>query len=246
MDLSTVILLTTAILLLAALYASVGHGGGSGYLAAMALLGFAPDVMKPTALSLNVLVAGIGTVKFCRAGCFRWSLFWPFAAASIPAASIGGGISLPGSAYRILVGLILLYSAGRLFYSAKNTGHARPEAPPLGVALVAGTGIGLLSGLIGVGGGIFLSPLLLIMNWSETKAASGVAAAFVLANSISALMGHVTSVALLPSSIPLWLMAAGIGGWMGAEYGSRRFRAATVRQLLAAVIMIAGLKMVFT
>ena len=210
----------------------------------MALFGIAPDVMKPTALTLNILVATIATVKFYRANCFSWSAFWPFALTSIPFSFLGGALSLPGSIYTPLVGVVLLYAAYRLFV-AKPVNTAQEVKPiPLWAALVAGAGIGLLSGLTGVGGGIFLSPLLLSMGWAETRQTSGVSAAFILVNSAAGILGHRSSVTFLPGVILVWAIAAAIGGWIGAEYGSKRIGNTTIQQLLAIVLVMAGLKMI--
>jgi hypothetical protein len=242
----TIASLTVLILVAALLYSSVGHAGASGYLAAMALLGIAPDVMKPTALVLNILVATIATIKFYRAGCFSWSIFLPFAITSIPLSFIGGSISLPSYLYKPIVGLILLYAAYRLFRVNSAHGAIEIKSIPLWSALLSGAGIGLLSGLTGTGGGIFLSPLLLFMGWAETRQTSGVSAAFILANSIAGLFGNLASTAYLPSSIPVWAGAAIIGGFVGAEYGSKRLGNVTLRRLLAVVLVIAGLKMIFT
>lgn len=228
----------------AALYSSVGHAGASGYLAVMALFGFAPAVMKPTALLLNILVALIATVKFYRAGCFSWPLFWPFALTSVPAAYLGGRLVLPTDAYRAVVGAFLLYAAWLMFRAARAEREEAPSRPPLAAALPAGLGIGLLSGLTGVGGGIFLSPLLLIAGWSTMRQASGVAALFILVNSAAGLLGAITSVYSIPSGILLWAAAAAVGGWIGAEYGSRRLAIPVLRQLLSAVLVIAGLKLI--
>ncbi len=236
-----------ALLIFAAalLYSSIGHGGGSGYIAAMALLGVAPAVMKPAALSLNILVATIGTVKFYRAGHFSWAVFWPFAVTSVPLAFIGGFITLPGSAYKGIVGLVLLYSAYRLFLLTRTSTPQPIQRPPLWAAMLAGSGIGLLSGLTGVGGGIFLSPFLLLMGWAEAKETAAVSAAFILVNSISGLSGYLSKGAVLPDYIFLLAASAIIGGWIGAGYGSRRLAGTTIRRLLAAVLVIAGLKMIF-
>jgi hypothetical protein len=242
----TISTLTLLIFAAAALYASVGHAGASGYLAAMALFGLAPELMRPTALVLNILVAAVATVKFYRAGCFSWPAFWPFALASVPLAFVGGRLSLPGSLYKPLVALILLYAAYRLL--AAKPGSAPPAAKPipLWAGLAAGAGIGLLSGLTGVGGGIFLSPLLLFMNWAEPRPTSGVSAAFILVNSIAGLLGQLPSLSDLPTASPLWALAAVAGGWIGAEYGSRRLGNPLIRRVLAVVLVIAGLKMAFT
>ena len=229
----------------AALYASVGHGGASSYLAVMGLFSFAPEVMKPTALALNILVSAVATLKFYRAGLFKWNLFWPFAIASIPAAYIGGATTLPARWYKVLVGIVLIYAAVWMFRSSLRPISKEPHTPPLWAAILSGLAIGLLSGLTGVGGGIFLSPLLLYMGWSETRATSAVAAPFILVNSISGLLGHLSSVAQLPANIPLWGATAVLGGWIGATYGSKRAPAPVLRQLLSLVLIVAGSKLIF-
>jgi hypothetical protein len=245
LDTTSSAILSGLILAAALLYSSVGHAGASGYLAAMALFGIAPSVMRPTALALNILVAAIATLKFYRAGCFAWPVFWPFAVTSIPFAFLGGGLSLPSSVYKIVVGLVLLYAAYRLFRIAPTALSPDLRPLPARVALGAGAAIGLLSGLTGVGGGIFLSPLLLFMGWAETRQTSGVSAAFILVNSIAGLLGQWSGLASLPDSLPLWATAAFIGGWIGAEYGSRRLGRVAIRRLLAVVLVLAGLKMIF-
>ena len=229
----------------AALYASVGHGGASSYLAVMGLFSLAPDVMKPTALALNVLVASVATFKFYRAGLFSWRLFWPFAVASIPAAFVGGAVMLPTRWYKIVVGVVLLYAAVWMFRSALRPISKETHSPPLWAAVLAGLAIGFLSGLTGVGGGIFLSPLLLSMGWAETRATSGIAAPFILANSIAGLLGHIASVSQLPANVPVWGAAALIGGWIGASYGSKRAPVPVLRQLLSLVLVVAGVKLIF-
>lgn len=230
----------------AALYASVGHAGASGYLAVMGLFSFAPAVMKPTALALNILVALVATVQFYRAGLFSWSLFWPFAVVSIPAAFVGGAVTLPVRGYKILVGLVLLYAAVWMFRSARQLQSTiAPANPPaLWVALPVGLVIGLLSGLTGVGGGIFLSPLILYMGWADTRRTSGVAAPFILVNSAAGMLGHLTGIAEIPSGIPIWGGAVLLGGWIGATYGSQRARPPVLRQLLSAVLVIAAFKLI--
>jgi uncharacterized protein len=242
------LVLAVLILVLAALYSSVGHAGASGYLAAMALLAVAPDVMKPTALVLNVLVASIATVKFYRRGCFAWATFWPFAAGSIPFAFVGGAWRLPGSAYKVVVGAILLMSAGWLVLRNLRPGpvDAGVRRPPIAAAIACGGGIGLLAGLTGTGGGIFLSPLLLLCGWAETRKTAGIAAAFILANSLSGLGGNLASVRSLPPRLWLWALAAGAGGLIGAELGSRVLPPKALRYLLAAVLVVAGAKLVLS
>jgi hypothetical protein len=241
-----VVLLAAGMLVAAFGYASVGHGGASAYIAAMALVGIAPAEMRPIALLLNVLVSSLGTWKFYRAGYFRWRLFWPFAVVSIPMAYLGGAITLPGQAYKVLVGLVLLYAAWQLWRSGKSGEEMREvREPPLGWAMAIGAAMGLLAGLTGVGGGIFLSPLLLMLGWAGTKQTSAVAAPFILVNSIAGLAAvFVAKGAVLPSYV--WILGAAVlaGGWLGAEYGSRRFANPVVRRVLAIVLALAGAKMI--
>ena len=246
---NSVIAITLAIaaliFIVALLYSTVGHAGASGYLAAMALFGISPLVMKPTALILNILVAIIGTVRFYRAGFFSWRVFWPFVITSIPASFIGGSLTLPVPIYKSIVGIVLLYSAVRLFFSASRADQKDPTPPPIALALIIGAAIGLLSGLTGVGGGIFLSPVLLLMNWARTKETSGVAVAFILVNSIAGLLGHVSSVALVPSPILYWAPAAIIGGWIGTILGTRVLPVAGIRRWLSIVLVLAGGKLLW-
>jgi len=241
-----VLALAAGMLLASFVYASVGHGGASAYLAAMALAGIAPPEMRPIALTLNILVSSLATWKFWRAGHFRWRLFWPFAAVSTPFAYLGGAITLPGHLYKAVVGVVLVYAGWQLWRSFRAGEEMREvRAPAVALAMVIGAGMGLLSGLTGVGGGIFLSPLLLMLGWAGTKQTSAVAAPFILVNSIAGLAaGFVAGTAALPATI--WLLAAAVivGGWLGAEYGSRRFTNPVVRRFLAVVLVVAGAKMV--
>jgi uncharacterized membrane protein YfcA len=243
---SEIWLLAALIFAAAVLYSSVGHAGASGYLAAMALFGLAPDRMRPAALLLNVIVATIGTVRFYRAGCFSWRLFLPFTAGSIPFALLGGYLALPPDVYRPVLGVILLLSAVRLVASNPTHDSADTRRVPTLLAVVCGAGIGLLSGLTGTGGGIFLSPLLLIMRWAGPKETAGVSVAFILANSIAGLAGLLTKVQTLPDGIGVWAVAAAVGGLIGSEFGSKRLGSRTFRLLLAVVVVIAGLKMILT
>jgi len=239
------LLLAALILAAALLYSSVGHGGASGYLAAMALFGVAPAVMKPTALALNVLVSLIATIRFYRVGAFSWPLFLPLILASVPLAYLGGVLTLPPHFYRPVVGVVLLYAAWRFFFTASQTDYELVK-PSLPVLLATGGALGFLSGLTGVGGGIFLSPLLLLLRWAPIKTISGISAAFILANSVAGLLGVLSHSPSLPSALPLWAVAAVVGGLVGAEFGSRRLGNAMIQKLLAAVLVIAGLKMVLT
>ena len=194
----SILLLAALIFAAALLYASVGHGGASGYLAAMALFGVAPEVMKPTALVLNVLVSALAALHFARAGLFDWKLFWPFALFSVPFAFIGGAIHAPSPVYKSIVGLVLLFAAARFVVHAAAA-NAEPKVEPARwIAFVWGSAIGLLSGLTGVGGGIFLTPLLLFASWADTRRAAAVSAVFILVNSIAGLAGHLASLGQVP------------------------------------------------
>jgi uncharacterized membrane protein YfcA len=239
-------LLAAGMLLAAFGYAAVGHGGASAYIAAMALAGIAPAEMRPIALVLNILVSSVATWKFLRAGHFRGRLFWPFAAVSIPFAYLGGAVTLPGNAYKILVGVVLLYAAWQLWQSARKGEEMREvRMPPVAAAMGIGALMGLLAGLTGVGGGIFLSPLLLMLGWAGTKQTSAVAAPFILVNSIAGLAAvFIAKSAALPATVAILGVAVLIGGWLGAEYGSRRFANPVVRRVLGLILGVAGAKMV--
>jgi uncharacterized membrane protein YfcA len=245
MDTATIIVLLLAILIfaIALLYSTVGHAGASGYIAAMALFGMAPVVMKPTALTLNIIVALIGTVRFSRAGFFSWRTFWPFALSSIPMAYVGGSLTLPVPIYKSVVGVVLLYSAARLFWTANAADSKKTTLVPIWIALIVGAAIGLLSGLTGVGGGIFLSPVLLLMGWARTKETSGVAVTFILVNSIAGLLGNYSSITYLSSDLIYWAPAALIGGWIGTELGTRLLPISGIRKFLSVVLLLAGLKL---
>ena len=238
------LILTLGVLVVAFLYSSVGHAGASGYIAVMSLLSLAPDVIKPTALTLNILVASIGTWQFWRAGYFSWRLFWPFALLAVPLAFVGGYLNLPAQVFKVLVGIILLYSAVRFMIPAPVEREARE--PPRAVALASGGFIGLLAGLTGTGGGIFLTPLLLLAGWARVKTAAAVSALFILLNSIAGLVGNIGSTKRFPAFALVLVAAAGVGGLVGSYLGSRRFDPAVIKKLLAVVLVIAGTKLILT
>jgi uncharacterized membrane protein YfcA len=244
MSFDTLLFLCAAILVVAFLYSSVGHAGASGYIAVMTLFGLAPSVIKPSALVLNILVACLASWQFWRAGHFSWKLFWPFAVSSVPLAFVGGYVNLPTQVFRIIIGLVLLYSAARFFIRPKP--DEEPHLPAKTISISVGAGLGFLSGLTGVGGGIFLTPLVIFMRWARTKTASAVSALFILVNSISGLLGNITSTNQLPFfALPLAL-AAIAGGSVGSYLGSRRFSPLSIKRLLAIVLAIAGFKLIFT
>lgn len=238
------ILIILAVFVVAVLYSSVGHGGASGYLAVMALLAVSPEVTRPTALILNLFVASIAFVQFYRAKHFDWRIFLPFAIGSIPMAFLGGMIHLPTTVYKIILGVTLMLAAIRLAINLKSDNEA--QAPKIWICLLIGTILGFVSGLVGVGGGIFLTPILLLMNWTETKKAAGISALFILVNSISGLLGNYVQVLQLSSSVFVWIIAAIIGGIIGSTLGSYRFNSLTLRRVLAVGLLIAGAKLIFT
>src|SRR5438067_8008234 len=242
MDYAHLVLLFLAVGLIAFLYSTVGHAGASGYIAMMTLWGIAPTTIRPTALVLNILVASIGAFQFWRAGHFNWKLFWPFALFSIPAAYFGGYLQPSASILRILIGVVLLFSATRLFFRKKDPEQTNPPSKP--VAVGVGAGLGFLSGLTGTGGGIFLTPLLLFFGWARIRQAAAVSALFILVNSIAGLVGYFMANRSIPSLGAILAAAAVIGGTLGSHLGSRRFPVRTISLLLATVLLIAGAKLI--
>lgn len=240
-----VILLIPLVFLAALLFSSVGHGGASAYLATFALIGMAPASMRPAALCLNVFVASITLYKFYRVQAFDWSLFWPIAFTSVPAAFLGGQMALSNPVYKTLVGLCLMFAAYTIFIQANKVDDIQVQTVKMPVQMALGAALGFLAGLTGVGGGIFLSPILLFFKWAKTKVISGVAAAFILVNSISGLMGFLTQSPNLPNGLVYWAFAAILGGLIGAEYGSKKLANPMIRKMLALVLAFAGSKMLF-
>ncbi len=234
--------LTAAVFLVAVLYSSVGHAGASGYIAVMTLFSLAPAEIKPIALTLNVLVASIGTWQFWRAGHFSWPVFWPFALLAAPLAFLGGYLNLPAHIFKVLVGIILLLSAAQ--FLLRPPAESDPAPPPKPVAIGVGAGLGLLSGLTGTGGGIFLTPLLLFMHWARTRTAAAVSALFILVNSAAGLAGNITATRSFPAFALALAGAAMIGGSIGSYFGSRRLPPAAIKRLLAVVLTIAGFKLI--
>jgi uncharacterized membrane protein YfcA len=239
-------LVCLAIFIIAVLYSSVGHAGASGYIAVLTLFSFGPGVIKPTVLVLNILVATIATFQFWRAGHFSWRLFWPFAALSVPCAFIGGYLLVSAHTFKLLVGLALLVSALRLFWTHKRADEKAVSLAPVGLALPVGATIGFLSGITSTGGGIFLTPLLLFFRWATIKRAAAVSALFVLVNSISGLLGYFSNRQPLPAlAWPLAAIAV-LGGIIGSQLGSRHLPSRVIYICLASVLTIAGLKLIFT
>lgn len=227
---------------MAFLYASVGHGGASGYLAVMALFAIAPPLMKQTALLLNLGVSLMSFLAFYRQGYFRWTLFWPFALGSIPAAFLGARIPLTDSTYKQILGACLFLAVIRMVISLKE---ATQRSLPAVLGIFSGAAIGLLSGMIGIGGGIILSPLLLLFRWASLKEAAAVSALFIFVNSVSGLAGLKTWIPLDQSQLLYWLFASLVGGFLGARWGAGIASNAKVKWILALVLVIASLKLWF-
>jgi uncharacterized protein len=248
MNLVETIGLGVAFLIIATLYASVGQAGASGYLATMGLAGLDPTMMKPTALALNVVVAVIGTIQFGLAKRFSWRTFYPFAVLGFPFSVVGGAINLPSYVYFPVVGVILLLAAAQLAWSAMKKVAVKepPRVPPFPPALLTGAGIGFASGVTGTGGGVFLAPVILIMNWVEVRRAAAVSAAYNLLNSIAALAGAYATLNRLPAPLPWWLIAVGVGGIIGTTVGSRYLPDRMLRYLLAIVLVVSGLKLILS
>ena len=237
-------LLAGCMFLVAALYTTVGHAGASGYLALMGLAGVAPEVMRPTALVLNIFVSSFTVWRFWRAGLFRWRVLWPFLIGAIPLGFIGGAIVLPAHIYRPVVGVILFIAAARFLFPRLFPAAPEVRDPPILPAMACGAAIGLLSGLTGTGGGIFLSPLLLILGWAQVRIASGVAAMFIWFVSLAGLLGNLSSVRALPSELPVYLGAVMAGAVIGTTLGTGRLSAPSVLKALGLVLIVAGLKLV--
>lgn len=238
-----VLLLAAGMFCGAVLYSSVGHAGASAYIALMALFGIAPAVMRPTALALNVLVASLASARYLRAGLFRWRVVWPFMIGAVPFAFVGGAVQIPGAYYRPIVGVVLLLSGARLLWPAELATNRAPADPPVFIGILFGAAIGFLAGLTGTGGGIFLSPLLLFAGWSSTKTASGIAAVFILGNSIAGLAGNIAIVRALPPDLPYYAVAVLLGAIIGTTLGIR-WRPPMVLKALGVVLIIAGLKLI--
>lgn len=240
------ITLLILIFLVALVYASVGHGGASGYLAVMALAGgWLPAQMSTSALLLNLLVAGAAWLMFWRAGHGSVSLLWPFAAASVPAAVVGGWLPVSAHTYRWLLAFCLLAAAVRLCLPSPR--DVQPfTAPSPAVALPVGGAIGVLSGVVGVGGGIFLSPLMVLLRWADVKRTAAISAAFIVVNSLAGLAGRLIAGRFVVGPLVPLLLAAFAGGAVGARLGANHFSGLWLRRVLALVLAIASAKLAFT
>ena len=223
------------------LYASVGHGGASGYLALMALFSVVPDTIKQTALLLNLFVAGIAFIQYYRAGYFRFRLFFWFALGSVPAAYWGGTFQIEPTLYKKILGLFLLFAIFRMLWVTVEPTQTKKVFP--WIAVLMGASIGFLSGLIGIGGGIILTPLLLLLNWAELKEAAAVSALFIWVNSWAALSGMLFSGFHLTATVLPMLAMALLGGWAGSYFGARKWKKNRLEQFLAVVLIAASIKL---
>lgn len=241
----SIVLFYIALFVIAFLYASVGHGGASGYLALMAIYGIAPEEMKPSALLLNLFVSSTSFVQFFRGGHFRMKLFWPLALASIPFAFVGGLMHIDAALYKKILGGLLVIAVAR-FYFFGNVQNTELKAPKLALSLLIGAVIGFFSGLIGIGGGIILSPVLLLLKWSNMKQTAAISALFIFVNSISGLMGQLYTGINFSGDMLMYVVVAFAGGLLGAYIGSIKLKAAALRNVLAVVLVVAAYKLLFT
>lgn len=241
------ILIAAGLAVIAILYSMVGQAGGTGYVALMSLAGFAPDTIKPTALALNVLVSALGCIRFQRTGLLTWRSVYPFAILGAPFSLLGGAFHLPPSAYQPVVGILLLAAGIQMLRSAKGStalDKAAPDVPPFLPSLAAGGVIGFVSGMTGVGGGIFLAPLVLSFGWASTRQTAAISVVFNLVNSGAALVGAWATLPVLPPQLPLWLVCVGFGGLLGSWLGAMHLSARGLRLLLAFLLLAGAGRMI--
>jgi len=239
------IIFFTLLAIVAFLYASVGHGGASGYLALMVFYSFSPETMRPAALILNIGVSLVSFIQFYKHGYFSWKLFWPFALASIPAAYIGGLMQINATTYKPILGVLLLFPVIRLFgFSPKNEETLKDQN--LLVSIVIGATIGFLSGIIGIGGGIILSPVILLLHWAKMKQTAAVSALFIFVNSLAGLAGIISNGINLSNEIWLMIVLALTGGLIGAFFGAKHLENNWLKKILAFVLLIASVKLILT
>jgi uncharacterized membrane protein YfcA len=235
-------LLLVVLAMIAFLYASVGHGGASGYLAVMSLLGYSQDVMRPSALLMNLFVSAVSFAQFARAGHFRWNLFWPFAITSVPMAYLGAQITLDPLLYKRVLAVCLLFAVARLL-GLFGTEPVERRTLPIVWALLIGAVLGLVSGVIGIGGGILLSPLMLVFRWADARQTAAVSALFIFVNSVSGLVSALQDGQTLNGEMLGWTAAALAGGILGGYVGSRRLNEPRLRQVLGVVLLFAAVKL---
>ncbi|OFY85622.1 MAG: hypothetical protein A3F72_10675 [Bacteroidetes bacterium RIFCSPLOWO2_12_FULL_35_15] len=242
---TSIILFYILLLIIAFLYASVGHGGASGYLALMAFFSFAPETMRPIALLLNIFVSFIAFALYYRSGYFKWNLFWPFAIASVPAAFLGGLITIDAGLYKKILAVLLLFSVIKLLgFNAQKKGSFKE--PNMIIAILIGASIGLFSGMIGIGGGIILSPLILLLHWADMKKTAAVSALFIFVNSLAGLAGLFAKGFEYKNEMGIMILIAFAGGVAGSYFGAKKFESSLLNKLLAVVLIIAVVKLIIT
>ncbi len=244
MDTQTLVILVFAVGAAAALYSSVGHGGASAYIALMALMGLAPQEVRPIALVLNILVAGLGAIRFVRVGRFDWNVFWPFAVAAIPAAFFAGRVEIAPELYRPLLAIALGAAAARYLLWPQIDAAKETRAPNVWVSLAAGALLGALAGVTGIGGGVYLSPLLVYAGWTDPQRATGIAALFIVVNSIAGLAGRLSSLAALPPYLPWLALAVLVGALVGTSLSLAKLDKKGVLRALGIVLGIAAAALV--
>ena len=238
-------ILLALIFMAAMLYSCVGHAGASGYIAAMSLMGLAVETFRPAALILNIFVASVTSYRFIRAGHFDWRFFWPLALASSPFAYWGGSLQIPSRVLYITLGVVLAASAIRLVVELKET-EEETKKPPNWVLLLIGGALGFLAGVSATGGGIFLTPVLILTHWRKAKGAAAISSAFIFVNSVAGLAGQLQQGITIDPRIGYWLVAALAGGAIGSELGARRLTPWWLKKVMAAVLLVAAIKLITT
>ena len=241
----SVVLFYFLLFFVAFLYASVGHGGASGYLALMAIFSITPEVMKPTALLLNLFVSLTSFIQYYRGRHFKWKVFLPLAIASIPMSFIGGLVVVDGTIYKKILGVLLLIPIIRFLFF-KNPEINQTKKPDIILSVIIGGCIGLLSGLIGIGGGIILSPILLLLKWTDQKQTAAISALFIFVNSLAGLAGQLTKGIHFSTDMVWYVVIAFAGGLCGAYFGALRFKQSILKNILASVLLLAVYKLLFT
>lgn len=231
---------------MAFLYSSVGHGGATGYLAVMALLGVGPAFSRPGALWINCAVASIAAWRFHRAGFFDWRVFAPLAAASVPLAWLGSRLHFEGRTAAVTLGLTLLGAGWMLGWGRRDQVETPTQPARLPLALATGGALGLLAGITGIGGGVFLTPLLIFLRWTPAKTAGGISALFIVVNSAAGLIGLGRQAMIAQPAFLACLLMGATGAFVGTQFGVRRWNAVAFRRALTVVLWIAAVKLLFT
>lgn len=239
------LLFFSLLFVVAFLYASVGHGGASGYLALMAIFAISPLVMKPTALLLNLFVSSVSFFQFYRGRHFRWKIFWPFVVTSIPFSFLGGTMAIESNVYKRILGVLLVIPVVRFFFFP-NADPKDQKISNLPLSLLIGAIIGLLSGMIGIGGGIILSPILILLKWTDQKQTAAISAAFIFVNSVAGLAGQLIKGISFTTDMFFYVLVAFAGGIAGAYFGSLKLPQTALKYVLAFVLAIASYKLLLT